>query len=367
PGIQGKGLSRSGRSDLLDEAFHGLAYLQKTLVDDSTFVVEVGDGLDHDQGPRLPESDGLDGKRPALSALSPMPMGTTGAALALGSRVFARLGDTVFARRCEQVARKIFQIVSKPGATRETAYWKDGVNDFYRDDNAYDNLALLAAELHGLSGEAVFLQAAKSWSDSAGVPWSASWPDVGLHAAIRLSAIHDSAVAQTKTSLAGGAAWAATNAPLWGIPEAPTWCPILGWSAFGAEAVASARTISDTSWTKIGWDVFDYVLGRNNWGLSFFMSPNIRSSVANIYNPIYALNDEFPTGAIAEGPGSKTIHDELSQWFSIGPDEPTEPFNTSTTVFYDNARDFQTMETVIGEQATFLFLLAELTRSVGDT
>lgn len=367
PGIQAKWLSTSRWPDLLDEAAHGLAYLEKTLVDDSTFVVEVGDGLDHSQGARLPESDNLDGKRPALTALSPMPMATTGAALALGARIFAGQGDTALARRCEAVARRIFRIVTQPGATRETAYWKDGVNDFYRDDTPYDNLALFAAELHALTGEAEHLRMAKSWSDSAGVPTSAGWSEMGLHAAARLSALHAPAAAQAKTSIAYGSTWAHANAPLWGIPEDPTWCPILGWSAFGAEAAERARTNPDTSASRMGWDVFDYVLGRNNWGVSFFMSPDIRSSAANIFGPIYSLNDEFPTGAIAEGPGSRATHDELSKWFAVGPAEPTEPFNTNTTVFYDNAGDFQTMETVIGDQATFLFLLAELTRSVRDT
>jgi endoglucanase len=367
PGIQSRWFSGSNLPDLLDEADFGLRYLEKTLVDDTTFVVEVGDGLDHSQGARLPENDALDGKRPALCALTPMPMAYTAASLALGARIFRERGDSAKARRWLATARRLDSLVSLPGASRKAAYWKDGLNDFYRDDTPYDNLALMATELWRATGDSGYLAKVGRWSDSAGVPGGMYYAEMGLTADMRLGSDRAMSGSHVRTSLAASEQWAQQNAPLWGIPGEAYWCPLQGWFATGAEAIQARTAIADTFWTGLGWDVFDYTLGRNNWGTSFFMSRSIPGSARNIFNNIYTLNDEFPTGAVAEGPGSRTVHESLSKYFSIGANEATEPFNTTTTVFYDNATDFQTMETVIAQQATFLYLLAGLTRQVHDT
>lgn len=366
PGIQARWLSSNSLPDLLDEARHGLDYLQGLLVDDTTFVIQVGDALDHAQGQRLPEVDALDGKRPALCALSPMPMGLTAASLALGARLF-RTVDPVRAKAYQATALRIDSILSRPGAAREAAYLKDQVNDFYRDDSPWDNLALMAAELWLGTGDTLHLARARGWADSAGITWEPGWAELHLSAHLRLAAVHAPSRARVKTILENGRNWGRKNAPLWGIPYQPIWGPLLGMSAMAGDALVARRTLGDTTASELGRDIMDYTLGRNNWGVSFFMSPNISGSVRNIYSPHYVLNGEFPLGAIAEGPGSRTTHEGLVEYFSLKTPEPTEAFNTSTTVFYDNATDFQTMETVISQQATFLYHLAALSRSEGDT
>lgn len=366
PGIQARWLSPTAMPDLLDEARHGLDYLQGLLVDDTTFVIQVGDALDHAQGQRLPEVDALDGKRPALCALSPMPMGLTAASLALGARLF-RTVDPERAQRYQATALRIDSILRRPGAAREAAYLKDQVNDFYRDDSPWDNLALMAAELWLGTGDTLHLSRARAWADSAGITWEPGWAEMHLSAHLRLAAVHAPSREKVKTILGNGRNWGQKNAPLWGIPYQPIWGPLLGMSAMAGDALTARRTLGDTTAQELGRDIMDYTLGRNNWGVSFFMSPNIAGSVRNIYSPHYVLNGEFPLGAIAEGPGSRTTHEGLVEYFSLKDPEPTEPFNTSTTVFYDNATDFQTMETVISQQGTFLYHLGALARAEGDT
>jgi len=363
PDLQARWLSPSPLPDILDEAAFGLDYLAKTIVDDTTFVIEVGDGRDHSQGARLPENDKLDGIRPALAALSPAQMGSTAAALALGARVFRKQGHSTRARKWEKKARQLHRMATRPGARRQSAYWKDHVNDLYRDVDPFDNLALMGVELFRTTTDSAYLRDAIAWSDSTRRLPRSDWDEMGITCALLLAPHHRAATEIVKSTLRQARDWSRRNAGLWGYPEAPVWCPLQNWSAFGAEALVASGTVDEAASAEFAWDVLDYTLGRNPWGVSFFMSPDIPGCASNIFNPIYFLNRQFPTGAIAEGPGSGGLHRELSTWFHLEPNEPTARFNTDSIVFFDNSTDFQTMETVIGQQASFLYLLAVVTKA----
>lgn len=366
PGIHGTELSTSGLPDLLEEARHGLDYLAPLMVDDTTFVVQVGDGLDHKQGKRLPQHDALDGKRPALVALSPMPMGYTAAALALGSRLFASR-DSARANLYRRQALAIQAAMAKPLASREAAFYRDEVNDFYADPTPWDNLALMEHELFRLVGDSLHLRRARMFADSGAASFDPGWTEVGLTVDLDLAPDHAPSRARVAAAMTQYAKFATSTAPLWGIPFAPMWGPLLGWPIAGAEAQRMARVLGDTSGQRLARDVLDYALGRNNWGVSMVMSRHVPMSVRNIYGPIYTLSEEFPEGAIAEGPGNRAIHNSLAQYFSIPASAPETPFNTSSVVFFDHASDFQTMETTISQQGTFLYFLSEATRAAGDT
>ncbi len=366
PGIHPRLLSTSDLPDLLEEARHGLDYLDGLLIDDTTFVIEVGDAADHAQGSRLPQFDALDGKRPALVALSPMPMAYTAAALALGARLFAQI-DPARAARWRATALDLHRILTSPGASRESAFLRDQVNDFYSDPTPYDNLALMERELHTLTGEASHLALARTFADSAAPSYDPGWTEVGFTVDADLAADHEASRTRLRTAMGVFRTYANTKAPLWGIPAQPQWGPLLGWPVLAAEALRTSTILADTTQRDFARDILDYALGRNNWGVSMVMSRHIPKSVRNIYSAHYTLVGEFPEGAVAEGPGSKSIHTSLSQYFSIPATAPETPFNTSSTVFFDHGSDFQTMETTISQQATFLYLLSVATRTLGDT
>jgi len=366
PGIHPRILSGSNLPDLLEEARHGLDYLDGMLVDDSTFVIEVGDALDHAQGPRLPQFDALDGKRPALVALSPMPMAYTAASLALGARLFAAI-DPARSARWRTTALALHRLATGPGASREAAFLRDQVNDFYADPSPYDNLALMERELYALTSDSVHLRLARTFADSAGTSFDPGWTEVGATVDADLASAHEPSRTRLRSAFATFRTYANTKAPLWGIPSQPQWGPLLGWPVVAAEALRTASLLGDSTLRDFARDILDYALGRNNWGVSMVMSRHIPRSVRNIYSTHYSLLGEFPEGAVAEGPGAKSIHTSLSPYFTIPASAPETPFNTSTTVFFDHASDFQTMETTISQQATFLYLLAVATRDLGDT
>ena len=131
PALFGRVYSRTDLPDVLDEARHGLEFLMKVHPDAHTFIIQVANAEDHNQGLRLPEDDQLDGKRPAYCALSRVHMGAAAAALALGARTFFELGRVDDAARYGTMARKIYAR-ARSADTIATAFERDDVNDFYR-------------------------------------------------------------------------------------------------------------------------------------------------------------------------------------------------------------------------------------------
>lgn len=343
--------------DVLDEARHGLEYLLGLFPDDTTFVIQVGDGRDHDQGSRLPEEDRLDGKRPVLTGLSPAHMALTSAALSLGARTFAALeGEQGFADTCARLALRTMEAAAV--APRREFFYRDATNDFYRDPTWYDNLALGAAETFRTTGDSLWRTRALAWLDSAGTASWASWGDWELVAAARLAEGDSTARKRFEDGIRGFVDWSLGEGSPWGVPMLQGWAPFDGYVVVAAEAVGDGTRDDDGA--RLAWDIWDYLSGRNNWGVFFAIDTTRERSVRHLYSQIHPLSGQVGVGALAEGPGSAAEHAELSVWFDIPVPAPEDTFNTATVVFYDDASDFQTMETTIGIQGGFLRMLAAL-------
>ncbi len=359
PDAFGRSLSRSELPDILDEARHGLEFLMRVFPDENTFVIQVADATDHNQPARLPEHDALDGKRPALCALSRVHMASASAALALGARTFREIGRADDAVRYEAQARAIFARAQKPD-TILSAFERDQVNDFYHDDSEDDQLALAAAELHALTGEHDYLGFAKrhtpppapevSWGDW---NWVANAALASHHAPARQSLLDETGV-YVKAAQSGGP---------WGIPGRYVWGSLHRWTGIANAAGWTALKLDvDDGRRAVFRDVLDYAFGRNNWGVSFLFTESLPNTLRHLYSPAYELLKAFPTGAFSEGPGNRSTHESLTQYFSIPADDPFRRFNTPTAVFYDNSTDFMCQEATITGQADaiLLFTLALL-------
>jgi len=348
--------SRSGLPDVLDEARHGLAFLMRVFPDEDTFVIQVGDERDHDQPPRLPEHDPLDGRRPALCALSRVHMGSAAAALALGAQTWRRLGREEEAAGFEAKARAIFERALGPD-TVVTAFERGEVNDFYRDTTDADQMALAAVALYRMSGDERFLAHARRLAPPPApeVSWG-SWnwlPNA-------LMAPRDAeARARLLAEVDAYARHALANGRPWGIPGAYVWGSLHRWiGAANAAEFANRVAGTDSARRTLFFSMLDYTFGRNNWGVSFMFSEQLPNSVRHIYSPTYHLLGVFPTGALSEGPGNRSTHDALRRYF--GPERPDDPlarFNTPAAVFNDNAKDFMCQESTIGGQADLVLML----------
>jgi hypothetical protein len=345
----------TGLPDVLDEARHGLEFLLRVHPDRDTFIIQVGDARDHEQGLRLPENDALDGRRPALCALSRVHMGAAAAALALGARTFGELGRADDMARYSVMARKIYAR-AREADTIPTAFERDDVNDFYRDPEPEDQLAVAAMELYALTEDEVYLRQAKALAPPAAK--EVGWGDWNWLANAAL-APHDPAAKQRlQAELDAYVTHARLRGAPWGLPSRYVWGSLARWIGIANACRASGRVLGPApERDALFWGITDYTFGRNNWGVSFLFDERLPNTLRHLYSPAYKLLKLFPTGALSEGPGGRKLHDELSKWFKIPADDPFHRFNTDAGVFFDNDTDFMCQEATITAQADLVLLL----------
>ncbi|MCU0431257.1 MAG: glycoside hydrolase family 9 protein [Cytophagaceae bacterium] len=341
--------SKTDKALLLEEAVWGMDFLMKTMPDENTFIIQVGNADDHKQGDRMPYNDQLNGQRHAYSAISPTQMGLTSAALALGARLLS--AQTALKAKPEPYRTKAQQIYRRAQRNPEPVAWfAEGWEKFYADNNANDNMLLAATELYLINKEEKYLEEAREWAMKAGAGYWSSWANLNLMAHARL---YPHAPEQTemyiKQDLQNFQNIAQSPGNVWRMPHTYTWATLYSFFGVANGALLYAAASTDTGFDAMPADVLDYTLGMNNWGAPMLITRQIPGSVKKIYSQMYKL---FPseldaTGAIAEGPGDRKTHDELAKYFKIPVNNKFEEFNTDQVVFYDHESDFQCMETTI--------------------
>jgi endoglucanase len=355
PALFGKVHSRSGLPDVLDEARHGLEFLMKVHPDHDTFIIQVANAEDHSQGSRLPEHDLLDGKRPALCALSRAHMGAAAAALALGARTFGELGRIDESARYGVMARRIYAR-TRGEDTVPTAFERDQVNDFYRDSDPTDQLALAAMELYALTEDEDYLAQAKTLAPPAAK--EVGWADWNWLANATLAPHDATAKQRLLDETARYVSHARERGAPWGIPSRYVWGSLARWVGIANASRQTSHLHGSLSENDaLFWGIVDYVFGRNNWGVSFLFNEEFPNTLRNLYSPAYKLLKKFPTGALSEGPGDRRLHDSLRKYFTIPAADPFHRFNTPAAVFFDNDSDFMCQEATITAQADLVLLL----------
>ena len=345
-------------NDLLDEVKFGLDYLERCFVDDTTFVIQVGNEQDHQQGNRLPHLDQNAGNRGAYAALSKPHLAYCAADFALASQLFSV--DSTLSEHYLRLGKKLFAMAKE--STITTWYEKDH-EVFYSDKNPLDNLLLAAAELYRASDEAQYLEDIKYFVHEAKQGYWAAWGDYHLQAQLRAYPFETKAMRYVAQDMMTFQANANHTNNVFGVPHEYTWATLYSMIIVANGGAYADLLRKNDTYSTLSYDVLDYVFGRNNWGVSLLAHPDLQPSVMNIYSQVYQLQPNlFPLGALAEGPGDKKTHDELMQWFSISREnyERFAPFNTEEVVFFDDNSDFQCMETTIGGLSDMILLIALL-------
>ena len=360
--------SKTEFNDLLDEAKWGLDWLYKTMTyrDTNEFIVQVANYEDHNVGYRLPQDDHLDGRRPILSALSPQQMGYTAASLALGAKIFREKGHKELADKYEKKARLIFRRATSSDAVPMAAY-DDRVNTWYGDQTPNDNLQLAAAELYRLTGEEFYRNESVRFQNLARTAGWRAWESVNMPAHLRVMEWYPIAKNDLYADLGGFLTNARRPGNIWGLPIGYVWGGLYSYIAIGANAFEFQLLTGERRFEELGRNMFDYLLGYNNWGIAFIATQDPRLKGKTITDPnsqIYALQAHlFPEGAISEGPGDRASWERFKTYFGFDASvERTYKFNTDEGVFFDHRKDFMCMETTIHGVSDGIFKIAVAVR-----
>lgn len=359
--------------DILDAAKFGLDYLLKTYPVDggNDFYIQVANGNDHvDQVDfRLPDNDPRASQRMVFSVLSKPHMGMTAAALAKGAQIFASIpGYSALATTYKNKAQAIIDKANSAG--KNGPFWDaDPANDFYKDDDYVDNMALGNWEV----GMALANQTYKNTATALAPPDQGFfyWNSVAFLANLAMGTTSTLAQAKMTTDLFATNAAGAANS-LWGVTTtAPSWGSMQEFTGNGGAFGAYYRLDNTlTNYKNLAQDQLDYLFGRNNWGLSFLASQNLSASADKSYNQIYRVQNVFPRGVVSGGPasqGDQTTYCTTAYGFVAQTPEPTAPFNatdwsgataTTTWTFLNNKTDFVHQEMTISGDASALWLMA---------
>ena len=358
-------------SDLKEEIKFGLKYLAQTLPSDYTFIIQTGGYLDHTQGLRLPENDKLDGKREAYSSLSATQMGYTCAALSLGARIADKL-DLEDQKKIayQKLAEKIYGL-AKENIT-STAWWQGnereltqqevpnvggtGWETFYADESPYDNMSLAALELYQLTNSKSYKKDALNFGIEAGPGWWASWGNCNMYANNELSKISETTTDALREDLNNFYGIYKQKGNIFGRPHDVTWGTLNSVLIVGSNTAIYDLNNKKSSYKKLYQDVYNYVYGLNNWGISFVSDTSLAHSFKSSYVPIFRLSKKLGNiGEVSPGPGDKISHDNLG--FNYGKRWEDE-FNNSKTVYFDESTDYMTAETTITLVADMIYFLA---------
>ncbi len=369
PEIFAKKYSKTEFVDVLDEAKWGLDYLAKCMPDTDEFIIQVGDKIDHNIGCRLPDQDTLDGKRPALSCLSPTQMGYAVASLALGSDIFGKMGKADLAAFYKGKAELIYRRAVSKDATSPAWYSIPEEGEAFYDDNSKnDNLELAAAELYRLTKEQKYLDDAKKFAELARSAGWRAWESVNMPAHMRLLDYYPIVKNDIRADMEDFLKYSQRPGNIWGVPLKYVWAGLYCYIGIGSGALEYKQLTRDSRYQRMGLNMLDYMMGCNNWGVFFIADKDVPHTIRHPYSQIYTMQSRlFPEGAIAEGPGDvlEFAHDFPIMGFD-NTAEPTYKFNTTKGVFYDNKKDYMSMETTIGGIADGIYMLAVASKNFRD-
>lgn len=380
----------NGVPDVLDEARHGLAWLVRMYPDDSTMFNQLGDDRDH-SFLDLPTTDSSDygwgkGKERPVYPCTGRPQGllqhrnrSTGyastagkyaSALGLGARLFAER-DPAFADTLRRKAVAAFALGERYPGVCQTA--PAGAPYFYEEDNWVDDMELGAAQLHALTGEARYLEAAVQYARQEPVtPWMGAdtanhyqwfpWHNNGHHEVWRAGA----ATPEVRAEMAGfyrqgleAVARRADNGFRVGIPF--IWCSNNLMASFATQALLYRRMTGDERFRELETAALDWLFGTNPWGVS--MVVNLPHDGVWAQDPHTEVARQFgprsQTGGLLDGPVYRSIFQNLRGIHLFEPDEYAA-FNTGFIVYHDDFGDYSTNEPIMDGTANLAYLLSAM-------
>lgn len=339
-------LNKNNQIDLLEEAKVGLDWLLRCNYNNRLLVTQVQDLRDHEVGWRMPEKDPLQFDRPAFLGIGKNLIGIYSASLAIAARIWRdKLNMLDFSNQCLNTAETFYNM-------HQTVPDVDSSGSgMYIDSHYAGKLALAAIELYQTTKKENYLRDAVKYADQAGSDYWWSWGDINAFAQYRLAKFDPRFVDYIKNNLihfntnkdqklfGEGAAFSwGTNNTLMGVAlQVILWKDLTKQKQFDNLMVLQR----------------DYMLGRNQWGISFIQGIGSQYT-RHFHHQIAYLMDGYLPGGFAAGPVSKEALEAYNIPFAN--EDYLSQFQTEDAVYRDDRQDYVTNEPTITANATAIFV-----------
>ncbi len=337
--------NKNGVADILEEAKIGLDWMLRTQTDDNRFITQVQNLQDHDVGWRLPENDTLRFNRPGYIGISKNLIGVYSATMALASRIWNdKLNHTEFSEECLASAEKYYNI-------------KDDVIDIdssgtgqYFDKSFEGKLALGAIELYETTKKQKYLLDAEEYGKKAGAEFWWSFGNISQFAHYKLAKYNPSFQKLIEQSL--NLFNSNRNSKLFGETVTLGWGSNVTQIGTAIQALLYAKSVKNNKFDSLSISVRDYLLGKNQWGISFVS--NIGKTYSkNLHHQISYLKKITLPGGFAAGPTAKSSLESYNLPFDNH--DKLKKFQTEFAYYRDDRMDYVTNEpTIIGNAMAIL-------------
>jgi hypothetical protein len=348
----------NGIPDLLEEARVGLDWILKMTSDhgNGNYYYQVSGAEDHDHW-RLPETDdetGVAGNPRSLhKGWGGNILGKSAAALAIAARVFEKY-DRQYAARCLDRAEALFSDrhdyeSSQPAMPPE----------YYDEADWRDDMVLGAAELFLTTGKDEYKQYAEVNLDRLegdDIDWKQS-DFLAFAACFRAGVKTD--VSRRRMLQALNVRQARSEADPFFLSSEYVWGTTALFTGDAQKALMYSSLTGDDDFAGLAISQRDYLLGRNNWGVSFLVG------VGPVYpeNAHSQLNDlaGLHRGAAVGGPAARDHWEEtMTNKFAYPTGEVDNdrfrPFQ-SDVVYFDDQADYYTNEVALDYTSASVFVL----------
>lgn len=356
---------------ILDEAKVGLDWLLKMTAKYETadYYFQVAGEEDHYIW-RMPEeddssSDPLYSSRPLHKGWGGNLLGRTSASLALASKLYAEK-DPQYAQICLERAEALFSHRDDQDAAGGYLYHRaqqPEPYDYYEEYSWKDDFVLAASELYDATQNSMYASVVDEyfmqmtgdgidWTNSSFLAWASCYKSNLQGSASKMKMAN---ALKSKKNASNQNTFFLSTSYFWGASAVFT-------SDFQKAGMYYLLT-GDKQYMDMATHQRDYLLGRNNWGVSFVIGvgENYPENCHSQVNNLSALQK----GAVVSGPGLR------SEWIDILTpypfssveldDDPYAKFQ-SNVVYFDHVDDYYTNEIALDYTvpSVFMFLYNSL-------
>ncbi|MFH1037346.1 MAG: glycoside hydrolase family 9 protein [PVC group bacterium] len=352
----------NGIPDILDEARYGLDWVLKLKAVPGRLYYQAGGEEDHSSGWRLPQNDntnyGYSGYRPAYQGIGANIAGRSAAAFAMAYLIWKNdLGDDAYAAACWSAATELYSLAWSNLTARDSyPSW------FYDETFFYDDLELAGVEMYKASGDFNYLSDAVYCSSLAGSSWG--WFDWGNIQSLAHYELYPHADYSTQSQLQLYLRQDLESNLNQALTNPFRVSTIYDW---GSAAVMTGTVVmcdfyrklfpQDTTYAALHDEVRDYLLGKNQWGVSWVVGQG-DNYARDPHSQVSDITGIDIHGTCIEGPMAQSTWDGMG--ISLKDPDEYAAFQSGAAVYHDDVNDWATNEPTIWQASLTLCMLSNL-------